>query len=237
VKNSQHQNWNQHSKVTCLLILNVHALVRMLKNDWKMKKSRKTQTSDSNEFKSSAFKKAQWSSVKFSFRKFVKNSSENDEEENHFDDVATDRLTTSRNKKQLRIDKVSDRQSKVIVNFQTSLQLHRESVKDSLRRSKEMQEKINDSEYQDDEENKEVEENKRNRKTLNKNNAMNHLNKIINKALHSLSEVHLNKSTLKFQTLLTAWKRVWSRTERSSNEQSRIHCSTCTCSSSFILNE
>jgi len=38
----------------------------------------------------------------------MKNSFKNDEKENHSDDIATDRLTTSKDKKQLKIDKVSN---------------------------------------------------------------------------------------------------------------------------------
>ncbi len=61
-----------------------------------------------NEFKSFAFKKAWWLLIKFLFKEFMKNSFKNDEKENHSDDIATDRLTTSKDKKQLKIDKVSN---------------------------------------------------------------------------------------------------------------------------------
>jgi len=212
VKNFQRSNRNQHSETTCLLTFDVRALVRTLKNDRKMrkmKKSRKFQTSDSNESESSVLKKARRSRVKFSSKKFVRNScSENDDEENNSDDVATERFTTSKSKKQLKISKVSDRQSRVIFNFQTTLQLHRESVKNSLRRSKEMQRKINESENHHDEDDEEVEESEENRETLNENNATNHLNKSIDEALRSLSEAHSNEDKLKSQTSSTARKRV-----------------------------
>ncbi len=236
VKNSQRQNRNQHNKVTCLLILNVRVLVRTLKNDRKMremKKSRNSQTSDLNESESSAFKKARRSRVKFSSKKFVRDScSENDDEENNSDDVATERFTLSKSAKQLKVSKMSNRQSRMILSFQTTSQLHRESMKDSLRRSKETWRKINDSENHDDEDDDEEEEDEENRETLNENNAMNVSNKSFDEALRSLSEVHSNKSTLTSQTLSTARRRIWSETERLDNERSKAHCSTCTCSSS-----
>lgn len=97
-----------------------------------------------------------------------------------------------------------------------------------------MQREINESENHHDEDDEEVEESEENRRTLNENNTMNHLNKSIDKALHSLSEAHLNEDKLKFQTSSTAWKKVWSETEKLNNEQWKAHCSTCTCSSSFI---
>lgn len=91
-------------------------------------------------------------------------------------------------------------------------------IKDSLWRLKETWRKINDSENHDDEDDDEKEEDEENRKTLNENNATNHLNKSIDEALHSLREANLNKNMLKLQTLLTARRRVWSRTERLNNE-------------------
>ncbi len=212
VKNSQRSNRNQHNETTCLLVSDVRALVRTLKDDRKMrkmKKSRKFQTSDSNESESSVFKKARRSRVKFSSKKFVRNScSENDDEENNSDDVATERFATSSSKKQLKVSKVSGRQSRVIFNFQTTSQLHRESVKDSLRRSKETRRKIDESENHHDEDDEEVEEDEENRETLNENNATNHSNKSIDEALRSLSEAHSNEDKLKSQTSSTARKRV-----------------------------
>ena len=201
VKNFQRPNRNQHSETTCLLASDVRALVRTLKNDRKMrkmKKSRKFQTSGSNESESSVLKKARRSRVKFSSKKFVRNScSENDDEENNSDDVATERSATSKSKKQLKVSKVSGRQSRVIFNFQTASQLHRESVKDSLRRLKEARREIDESENHHDEDDEEVEESKENRETLNENNATNHSNKSIDEALRPLSEAHSNEDKLK----------------------------------------
>ncbi len=234
MKNSQRQNRNQHSETTCLLISNVRALLRTLKNDRKtreMKQNEKSQTLSSNESESS-FKKARRSRVKLSSKTFVTDSCfENDDEEKNFDDVAITRSATSQKKQQLRISKMSDRQSRIVFEFQTTWQLHRESMQDSLRRSKETRRETDDSENHDDEDDDE-EEDEENRKTLNKNDAINASNESSDEALRSLSEVHSNKSTLKLQTLLTARRRVWSRTERLDNEWSRAHCSTCTCSSS-----
>jgi len=123
MKNSQRQNRNQHNEMTCLLILNVRAFVRTLKNDRKMrkmKKSRKSQTLCLNESESS-FKKARRSRVKSSFKKFMMNScSENDEEENNSDHVITTKSATSKKKEQLRVSKMSDRQSKIVLSFQTT---------------------------------------------------------------------------------------------------------------------
>lgn len=133
--------------------------------------------------------------------------------------------------KQLRVSKMSGRQSKIVLSFQTTWQLHRESMKDSLRRSKETRRKIDESENHDNED-EEVEESEENRETLNENNATNHSNKSIDEALRSLSEAHSNEDKHKSQTLSTAWKRVWPETERLDNERSRAHCSTCTCTSS-----
>ncbi len=81
-------------------------------------------------------------------------------------------------------------------------------MKDSLRRLKETQRKINDSENHDDENDDEEEEDEENRETLNENDATNVSNKSFDEALHSLSEVHLNKSTLTSQTLSTARRRI-----------------------------
>lgn len=129
---------------------------------------------------------------------------ENDDEENNSDDVATERFTSSKSAKQLRVSKMSDRQSRMILSFQTTSQLHRESMKDSLQRSKETRRKIDDSENYDDKDDDEEEEDEENKETLNENNATNVSNKSFDEALHSLSEVHSNKSTLTSQTLLTA---------------------------------
>ncbi len=76
-------------------------------------------------------------------------------------------------------------------------------MQDSLQKLKEMQRKIDDSKNYDDEDDDE-EENEKNRKTLNKNDAINVLNESSDKAFCSLSKIHLNKSTFKLQTLLTA---------------------------------
>ena len=80
-------------------------------------------------------------------------------------------------------------------------------MQDSLRRSKETRRETDDSENHDDEDDDE-EEDEENRKTLNKNDALNASNESSDEALRSLSEVHSNKSTLKLQTLLTARRRV-----------------------------
>jgi len=201
VKDSQRPNRNQHSEVTCLLTSNVRALVRTLKDDRKMrkmKKSRKSQTSGSDESEPSVPKKARRSRVKFSSKKFVRDScSENDNEEDNSDDVATERFATSSGKKQLKVSKVSGRQSRVIFNFQTTSQLHRESVKDSLRRSKEARREIDESENHHDEDDEEVEEDEGNRGTLDEDNATDHSNKSIDEALRSLSEAHSNEDKLK----------------------------------------
>jgi len=48
--------------------------------------------------------------VKFSSKKFVRDScSENDDEENNSDDVATERFTSSKSAKQLKVSKMLDR--------------------------------------------------------------------------------------------------------------------------------
>lgn len=161
------------------------------------------------------------------------NCFKNDDEEKNSDDVATTRSATSQKKQQLRISKISNQQSRIVFDFQMTWQLHQESMQDSLWRLKKMWREIDDSENHDDENDDEEEDDEENRKTLNENNAMNHLNKSIDEALHSLHEAHSNKNTLKLQTLLTAWRRVWSRTERLNNEWSKTHCSTCTCLLSF----
>ncbi len=123
MKNSQRQNRNQHSETTCLLISNVRALLRTLKNDRKtreMKQNEKSQTLSSNESESS-FKKARRSRVKLSSKTFVTDSCfENDDEEKNFDDVAITRSATSQKKQQLRISKMSDRQSRIVFEFQTT---------------------------------------------------------------------------------------------------------------------
>jgi len=234
MKNSQRQNWNQHSETTCLLISNVRVLLRTLKNDWKtreMKQNEKSQTLSSNKSESS-FKKARRSRVKFLSKTFVTDSCfKNDDEEKNLDDVAITRSATSQKKQQLRISKMSDRQSRIVFEFQTTWQLHRESMQDSLRRSKETWRKTDDSENHDDEDNDE-EEDEENRETLNENDAINVLNESSDEALHSLREARSNKSTLKSQTLSTAWRRIWSMLKEVDNERSRAHCSTCTCSSS-----
>ncbi len=161
--------------------------------------------------------------------------SENDKKENNSDHVITTRSATSKKKEQLKVSKMSDQQSKIVLSFQMTWQLHQELMKDSLQISKETQRKIDDSENHNDENNDEEEEDEENRNTLNENNVMNHLNKSIDEALHSLREAHSNKSMLKLQTLSTARRRVWSRTERLNNEWLRTHCSTCTCTSSSTL--
>ncbi len=165
----------------------------------------------------------------------INNCSENDEEENNFDHVIITRSATSKKKQQLKVSKMSDQQSKIVLNFQMTWQLHWESMKDSLQILKETWRKINDSENHDDEDDDEEEEDEENKETLNENNAMNHLNKSIDEALHSLHEAHSNKNTLKLQTLLTARRRIWSKTEKLDNEWLKAHCSTCTCMSSFTL--
>ncbi len=221
VKNSQRPNRNQHSEATCLLVSDVRALVRTLKDDRKMrkmKKSRKFQTPGSDESEPFVPKKARRSRVKFSSKKFVRDScSENDDEENNSDDVATGRSATSSGKKQLKISKVSGRQSRVIFNFQTASQLHRESVKDSLQRSKETRREIDKSENHHDEDDEEVEGNEGNRGTLDEDNATDHSNKSIDEALRPLSEAHSDEDKLKSQASPTARKRVWPGTERLGN--------------------
>ncbi len=223
VKDFQRPNRNQHSETTCLLTFDVRALVRTLENDRKMrkmKKSRKSQTSGSDESEPSVPKKARRSRVKLSSKKFVRDScSENDDEENNSDDVATERFATSKSKKQLKVSKVLGRQSRVIFNFQTASQLHRESVKDSLRRSKEARREIDESENHHDEDDEEVEEGEGNRGTLDEDNATDHSDKSIDEALRSLSEAHSNEDKLKSQASSTARKRVWPGTERLGNER------------------
>ncbi len=235
VKDFQRQNRNQHSEATCLLVSDVRALVRTLEDDRKMrkmKKSRKSQTLCSDESEP-PFKKARRPRVKPPSKKFVTDScSEDDEEEDNSDHVATTRSATSKEKQQLRVSKVSGRQSRIVLGFQTAWQLHRESVKDSLRRSKEARREIDDSENHDDEDDDEGEEDEGNRETLDENNATDHSDKSIDEALRPLREAHSNKGTLKLQALPTARRRVWPRTERLGNGRSRAHCSTCTCSPS-----
>ncbi len=83
-----------------------------------MKKNEKSQTLSSNESESS-FKKARQSRVKLSSKKFVTDSCfKNDDEEKNSDDVATTRSATSQKKQQLRISKMSDRQSRIVFDFQ-----------------------------------------------------------------------------------------------------------------------
>lgn len=78
-----------------------------------------------NKSESSVLKKAWWSQVKFSFKKFVRNNCfKNNNEKNNSNNVVTERFATSKSKKQLKISKVSDWQSRMIFNFQTTLQLH-----------------------------------------------------------------------------------------------------------------
>lgn len=107
-------------------------------------------------------------------------------------------------------------------------------MQNSLRRSKETWREIDDNENHDDENNDE-EEDEENREILNKNDAINVLNENSDKALHSLSEVHLNKNMLKLQTLSTVQRKIWSMFKEVDNEQLKAHCSTCTCSSSSTL--
>ncbi len=237
MKNSQRQNRNQHSETTCLLISNVRAFLRTLKNDRKtreMKQNEKSQMLSSNESESS-FKKARWSRVKFSSKTFVTDSCfENDDEEKNLDDVAITRSATSQKKQQLRISKMSNWQSRIVFECQTTWQLHWELMQDSLRRLKETWRETDDSENHDDEDNDE-EEDEENRETLNENDAINVSNESSDEALRSLREARSNKSTLKSQTLSTARRRIWSMFKEVDNERSRTHCSTCTCSSSSTL--
>ncbi len=46
------------------------------------------------------------------------NCSENDEEENNSDHVITTRFAMSKKKQQLKVSKMSDRQSKIVLSFQ-----------------------------------------------------------------------------------------------------------------------
>ncbi len=232
MKNSQRQNRNQHSEMTCLLISNVRALLRMLKNDQKtreMKQNEKSQMLSLNESESS-FKKARWSRVKLSLKTFVTDSCfENDDEEKNFDDVVITRSATSQKKQQLRISKMSDRQSRIVFEFQMTWQLHWELMQDSLRRSKKTWRETDDSENHDNEDDDE-EEDEENRETLNENDAINVSNESFDEALRSLREARSNKNMLKSQTLSTAQRRIWFMSKEVDNERSRAHCSTCTCS-------
>ena len=233
VEDSQRPNRNQHSEATCLLASDVRALVRTLEDDRKMRKmekSRKSQTPGSDESEPSVPKKARRSRVKPSSKKFVRDScSEDDDEEDNSDDVATGRSATSKCKKQLKVSKVSGRQSRVIFNFQTASQLHRESVEDSLRRSKEARRETGESENHHDEDDEGVEGDEGNRGTLDEDNATDHSDKSIDEALRPLSEAHPDEDKLKSQASPTARKRVWPGTERLGNGRWKAHCPTCTC--------